>query len=141
MKKFWEFAGRWVFFSALLRERVLVLVFSVIGAVYLGFSLFEIPLWRCPLRVATGVRCLGCGLTTGSKALLRGRPVEAVSWNWFSPLVVLALIVIPVVMALPRAQRKRAVELIERLEKRFRLVLLLGVLAVFQVGARLLGWA
>ena len=58
------------------------------GAVILCAGLFYgyvlIPLGlrlRCPLRVLTGLRCPGCGITDACLAVLHGRLFEAVTYN------------------------------------------------------------
>lgn len=43
----------------------------------------------CLIRATTGFWCPGCGLTRGAHALLTGSPLEAISTNLFTPVVVL----------------------------------------------------
>lgn len=45
----------------------------------------------CAFRVATGLWCPGCGLTRGTHHLLNGDLPAALSYNVFTPLVVLAI--------------------------------------------------
>lgn len=42
----------------------------------------------CLVHATTGFWCPGCGLTRGTHALLTGHPLEAISINLFTPLVV-----------------------------------------------------
>jgi hypothetical protein len=43
----------------------------------------------CVVHRTTGLWCPGCGLTRGTHALLTGHPLEALSTNLFTPVVVL----------------------------------------------------
>ncbi|MGJ8723094.1 MAG: DUF2752 domain-containing protein [Roseibacillus sp.] len=141
MKWLWRQSARWTLISALLRERAVVFSLVIFSLVYLAFSLFEIPIWRCLWRMVTGWRCPGCGLTTGCKAFLRGQFAEGLAWNWFAPFVLLGLVLVPVVLALPREFRERVLLKMEAFERRTRLALMFVLLLVVQTFARLGGWA
>ena len=141
MKWLWQKSKGWLIVTPILREKAIGYTLAGFAGVYLFFSFFEISIWRCVWNDLTGLRCPGCGLTTGCKAILRGDFREGVTWNWLAPLVVVGLIVIPVVLALPKSVRERALVGIEVLERksRFALLFILGTLA--QVIARIMGWA
>ena len=47
----------------------------------------------CPFHQTTGLWCPGCGLTRGCYALLHGRLGTALSFNVFTPVVVVAIVV------------------------------------------------
>lgn len=141
MRWLWRHSARWTLVSALLRERAVVITLFLFSVVYLFLSLFEVPLWRCAWKIVTGWRCLGCGLTTGCKAFLRGRFAEGVEWNWFVPVVLLGLVMVPVILAFPKALRERVIDRLEVFEQRTRLTLILVVFGVVQTVARLGGWA
>ncbi len=47
----------------------------------------------CPLHALTGLWCPGCGMTRGTYALVTGHPIQALSYNLFTP-VILGLIVV-----------------------------------------------
>lgn len=141
MRWFWRVSGQWALLSALLREGVIVKFLFAFAFVYLLLSFFEITIWRCPLRMMTGLRCPGCGLTTGSKAFLRGNFVEAVTWNWLVPVILLGMLFSVVVLAMPKPQRERFLAGLERFEKRSRLLLVGVAFVLLQTLARMLGWA
>ncbi|MDQ8189870.1 DUF2752 domain-containing protein [Roseibacillus persicicus] len=141
MRWLWRQSGRWVLISALLRERAVTWILLGFAFLYLLFAFFNIPIWRCVWRMFTGWRCPGCGLTTGCKAFLRGDFVEGLAWNWLTPFVIIALILFPVVMAIPKRVREPFLDRLERVERKFRLTLILLVLVVVQTVARLQGWA
>ncbi|GHC62514.1 DUF2752 domain-containing protein [Roseibacillus persicicus] len=141
MRWLWRQSGRWVLISALLRERAVTWILLGFAFLYLLFAFFNIPIWRCVWRMFTGWRCPGCGLTTGCKAFLRGDFVEGLAWNWLTPFVLIALILFPVVMAIPKRVREPFLDRLERVERKFRLTLVLLVLVVVQTIARLQGWA
>jgi len=46
----------------------------------------------CVVHSTTGYWCPGCGLTRGTHALLTGHPIEALSINLFTPVVVVMVI-------------------------------------------------
>lgn len=137
----WRLSGRWALLSAVLRERAVVIPLFGFAFVYLIASFFGVSLWACGLRVLTGLRCPGCGLTTGCKAFLRGQFAEGVAWNWLTPVVILALACVPVVLAMPPKQREKFLTWFERFEKRTRLVWLLLLVLLVQSLARGIGWA
>ena len=141
MKWLWLQSARWTLLSALLRERAVVYWLLGFTFVYLLFSFFEISIWRCAWRMVTGLRCPGCGLTTGCKAFLRGDFAEGFAWNWFTPAVMLGLLIFPVVIALPKAVRGRFIDRLELFESRFRIVVLFLLAVVIQTIARFQGWA
>ncbi len=47
----------------------------------------------CPLHALTGLWCPLCGLTRGTHELLTGHPAQALGYNVFTPVVLLAIIV------------------------------------------------
>ena len=141
MRKVWQQSGRWSLLGALLRERAVGFWLLGFAVIYLSLSLFEVSVWRCAWKLVTGLRCPGCGLTTGCKAFLRGDFVESFTRNWFAPLVVIGLFLFAIVIALPKTIRMRVIERLERLEGRFRVVLLFFVIMVVQTIARSQGWA
>lgn len=129
----------WILVSALLRERLVLYLLGGLGVLYLVLSLFEFSIWQCPWRELTGRRCLGCGLTTGCKAILRGQFWEGVAWNWLSPFVLLGLLVMGVILAVPPALRSRILAVIESWERKYRFVLIGVLLLTVQAIVRVLG--
>lgn len=141
MKWLWQQSGRWTLLTFLLREKAVLWCLLGFASIYLAFSFFEVPIWRCVWRELTGWRCPGCGLTTGCKALLRGDFAEAMAWNWFTPAVVLALLATPVILALPKTVGEKLLHRLEKFESRSRLVLFGVLLVLLQIFFRLQGWA
>lgn len=141
MKWLWQQSGRWTLLTFLLREKAVLWCLLGFASIYLAFSFFEVPIWRCVWRELTGWRCPGCGLTTGCKALLRGDFAEAMAWNWFTPAVVLALLATPVILALPKKVGEKLLHRLEKFESRSRLVLFGVLLVLLQIFFRLQGWA
>lgn len=140
MKWLWQQLGRLPLASALLKERAVLLGLLGFAFVYLLLSLFEVQVWRCLWEALTGWRCPGCGLTRGCKAFLRGDLREGLSSNWFTPFVMLGLIVCPVYLALPRDLSEKWRKKLETFEKRFRVAFVLILLLIAQTIARLSGW-
>lgn len=66
---------------------------KVIGALLLGTALLVIyylynpvtSFWapKCPFKVVTGLQCPGCGLQRALHALLQGKVLEAIHYNYF----------------------------------------------------------
>lgn len=141
MRWLWRQSAKWTILSALLREKAVVIALFLFASVYLLFSFFEIPLWRCAWREVTGWRCPGCGLTTGCKAFLRGNFSEGFAANWFTPAVLLGLILVPAILALPSSKKEQALKKLAAFEGRIRIVLLVVLFLIVQTIARLGGWA
>lgn len=141
MRRFWKMTSEWILVTAILRERLMLLILGGVATLYLFLSFFEVSVWQCPWRELTGLRCLGCGLTSGCKALLAGRLGEAVAWNWLTPFVVIGFVAAAVVLAVPPQIRTQMLAVIEFCERKYRFVLLLIVLLILQTTARSLGWA
>ncbi|MBK1832821.1 DUF2752 domain-containing protein [Roseibacillus ishigakijimensis] len=138
LRKWWQLSGRQAPLTFLLRQRVVVAVTLGVTAVYLYFSAQGVSLWRCWFREVTGLRCPGCGLTTGCKAVLQGDFVAGWQAHWFSPLVVAGLLTLPVFLAVPAAGRERLLLVFERIEQRSRLLYLLALILVGQTLLRAL---
>jgi hypothetical protein len=141
MRWLWQKSRDWTPLSFLLRERLALVILLVVAGLYLALSLFEVALWQCPWRELTGRRCLGCGLTTGCKAFLRGNFGSGMAWNWLTPFVMAALIFLPLYLALPGKAKESLLNRVEKLEREWRLVLWLGLFLFFFVVARVSGWA
>ncbi len=66
---------------------------KLLGLLCLGVSLLTIyylydpvaSLWtpKCPLKLVTGLQCPGCGIQRALHALLQGRFLEAIHYNYF----------------------------------------------------------
>lgn len=52
-------------------------------------SVFAVGPTLCPIRVALGIPCPGCGITRGISAFLHGDIADSLAFNPMSPLVVL----------------------------------------------------
>lgn len=87
------------------------------GALFLGASLLIIyyfydPVttsWapKCPFKVLTGLQCPGCGLQRALHALLQGRFVEAIHYNYFLLFGIPYLILFGLRALLPVSNSKR----------------------------------
>lgn len=73
---------------------LLTAFFLCIGFLYAGFAAltgYNIP---CIIRVVTGIRCPGCGITHGMLALLRLDFEEALRYNLFLPIILFYIIIL-----------------------------------------------
>ncbi len=120
IKEIWSRAGDTAPLTWLLRQRVFLFLVALLVAIYLTFSIFGIALVRCTFKRIFDVPCLGCGLTTGTKFVLRGEVSEGISHHYLSPVVVLFLLVVPMLYAVPPSKKVLFWAWAEDLEKRSR---------------------
>lgn len=85
---------------------------AIVGGTIAAAALYALFVWatgampRCPLKALTGLQCPGCGSQRALEALLQSHPVEAWSYNWMLPpllLYLLLLLLLPHCGARPRA--------------------------------------
>ena len=116
--------------APILRERrlglILISVLLVLAVSYrLGLSL-----WHCPIKLATGLPCPGCGLTRGGIAALNGDFSKAVELHPFSPVAVLFLMALSVLLVVPIKSRQAFAEKLGDIERKTGIVFLPLVLCV-----------
>lgn len=103
-----------------------------LGAALVLATALHLPLYDCPLRATTGVRCPGCGMTRAIAALATGHPAEAMRHHPFSPLCAMGVAVLVVFQFLPEARRRAAASAVARMEARTRIVpIALGAFLVY----------
>lgn len=61
----------------------------------------------CPPRIVTGLSCPGCGITRSISCTIRGMFAEAVAFNPFGPVLIIAAIVIGASALLPGRWKAR----------------------------------
>ena len=84
-------------------------VFGFVFASWFATCLAGLSLFPCPLRIAAGVGCPGCGLGRSMAALVRFDLREALELHALGPLVMLALGAIGLAAFGPEAWRERLV--------------------------------
>jgi hypothetical protein len=88
--------------------------------------------WPCPLKMALGIPCPGCGLTRASVALLRGEFATAFRTHAFAPALLLGVLAFAVAGFLPAARRDAFASLVGRVERRTRVAyVVLAALLVY----------
>lgn len=69
------------------RAAMALLAVAAVAAATVAFALFDPSaylLWpKCPFRLLTGLSCPACGIQRFAHALLQGRVLEAVRYNWY----------------------------------------------------------
>ena len=105
-----------------------------IGGVQVALAMLHLPGWPCPLRMATGIPCPGCGMSRAVGELCRGHMRAAMELHALAPLVPATVSLLLVGAMLPATARARFATRIEQLEVKSRLVpLLLGLLLIYYV--------
>lgn len=94
------------------------LAFTIVGCAVLQTALvfFGLPSWQCPIRATTGIPCPGCGLSTATSLLFKGRWQESLQTHAFAPVFLLAFVLIAVVNFLPQTQRQNILHIFNKLE-------------------------
>jgi len=85
----------------------------------------------CPLRAVTAIPCPSCGLTRALAHLERGHLAQALKFHPFSPLILLASLVLLVLLFLELVTHKKI--LFNPLENRRTIYILFAAVVVFQV--------
>jgi hypothetical protein len=74
--------------------------------------------WQCPFYATTGIFCPGCGMTTALMMLLQGHWQLAVGTHAFSPLILIALMMMLVAMVMPGPYLATFSQRVKRLEQK-----------------------
>jgi len=127
-------------FSNLLQHRWLVFLFVSIYVVLVVFSSLGYDVWHCPIRIALGVPCPGCGLSSATICLLRGNWKAAFSQHAFSVVFLIGSILSVVVSSLPSSKNKIVINWINQLERRTGLFTYLMLALIIYWIMRLSTW-
>ena len=120
--------------TSLLRSRVTAAFLAGIAGVHLALVAFGFPGWPCPLLSGLGIPCPGCGLSRAVIELLRGDWRGAMELHAFSPVFLVAIVMVLGTSLLPERHRLPVIQRIERVERHTGLsVLLLVGLLVYWV--------
>jgi hypothetical protein len=114
-------------FASLLGNRVLGFLLTGIAGLHLGLTAVGLPGWQCPLLLGIGLPCPGCGLSRATLELLAGQWHAALTLHAFSPVLLVAWLVLAVASLLPESLRRPLVHGLEGLERRTALSALLLV--------------
>jgi hypothetical protein len=125
--------------SSLLENRLERGVLFCAGLAHLGFSLAGFPLWKCPILMATGIPCPGCGLTRAILELLHGNLGSSLQTHLFAPLFVLVIGLFFAVLIFPGKPGKTLVSMIRSLETHTGITSILLVLFMLYWVIRIVG--
>ena len=121
-------------FAPMLRERAICLGLFGAGILLVTANMFGVSLWRCFFHDYTGMPCPGCGLTRGMSALARGDLAKAVAWHPFTPLFAFGAALMLTATVLPLGTRTRLADVVEAVERRTGITLILiGFFVAFGV--------
>ncbi len=104
--------------ASLLRDRRVSLVVVGAAAAQVACVAAGVGGWPCPVKLALGIPCPGCGLTRACVALMRGRFAESFSLHAFAPVLLLGLATFAVAGFLPPARREAFACLVGKFERR-----------------------
>ena len=111
---------RWELAAYLVRERALGLAMVGGGLVVAALAGLGWDIWRCPIRLVTGLPCPGCGMTRACQAMVRGNWAAVWQMNPFAPVFALFWVVVAVGLLLPQPWRGRFADRLGRFECRTR---------------------
>jgi len=114
--------------ALLLEKRTTGLVIVGAAIVHIMLVTLGLPSWQCPIRTTLGVPCPGCGLSRATVALLHGDWRTSLTYHAFAPLFLAAFLLIAVVMLLPLAKNRLAVDWIKRVESRTKITTIFLIL-------------
>jgi len=103
--------------ASLLSDRRAALVLTVVAAAQIAAVATGVGGWPCPIKLAFGIPCPGCGLTRATISLLRGDFAKAFGLHAFAPVVLLGLAALAVAAILPTERREAFAELVRRFER------------------------
>lgn len=125
-------AVRFPFLAWLIRDRRVGAAFVLTGLFFGTLAALGVQAFVCPLRMAFGIRCPGCGVTRGTLALLRGDWEAALALHAFTPVFLVGAVVLAVGVAVPGWARGKLADGIEAVERRTGItVLVLGAAAIY----------
>ena len=98
-----------------------VMGWAILGAVGIqsGLVVAGLPGWPCLFRHTLGMPCPGCGLSRATAALLQGDWDSALTFHAFAPLVLVVLALIVAASLLPERPRRRLIDQLAGLERRW----------------------
>ncbi|MCU0548017.1 MAG: DUF2752 domain-containing protein [Leptolyngbya sp. Prado105] len=111
--------------ATLVRSRKICLGLIGLGLLHFSLLTLGLPSWQCPIRAGLGVPCPGCGLSRATIEFMHGHIDHALEIHAFAPLVVLVIGLMGSAIVLPQSRHSKLVHLLERLESRNRLTILL----------------
>ena len=121
--------------GSLMRGRKLALVIAGATVTQGAAAWVGISGWQCPLLLATGLPCPGCGLSRAVAALARGEVGAALTLHAFAPALVTAVLLLAGAAVLPEQSRLRLVSGVETVERYTGLTAVLLIsLIVYWVG-------
>jgi hypothetical protein len=122
----------------LMRERMAVAFIFAVAAGQLIWVSSGWPGWQCQLLHVTGYPCPGCGLSRAAVALLRGEWNLSLTLHAFAPILLPFLALAGIASFLPQRYRQKLICVIEQIEKRTWLSVILLVAMVIYWIVRLL---
>lgn len=111
--------------SSLVRSRQLCVILAATAMLHFGLILLGLPSWQCPIRYGIGIPCPGCGLSRATLELLHGHFDHALRIHAFAPIAVGIGGLVLATIVLPKPHRIRLVRIVDRIEQRTGITIVL----------------
>ena len=102
----------------LLRKQWHAIILVSVVILHLILSILAFDLWQCQIKIVTGIRCPGCGLSSAISHMVRGEFLEMLYEHAFAPFFTIGIIFIFMISLLPADKYRKAVARIFDFEKR-----------------------
>lgn len=101
------------------------MILAATATLHFGLISLGLPSWQCPIRYGLGIPCPGCGLSRATLELLHGHFEHALRIHAFAPIVVGIAGLIFTTIVLPKSRRIKLVGIVERVERRTGMTIVL----------------
>ena len=123
--------------APILQNRTDSLTILTAASFHLGGTYMHLPGWQCPILLATGIPCPGCGLSRAIIMLLKGDLQDSMKLHIFAPIFLTALIALTIILFLPISFRERIIYKIRKIEDSTSLFVVLLVSLFIYWGLRI----
>lgn len=91
---------------------------------------FNVDIWYCPIKSATGIKCPGCGMVTSLLHIVKGNWTAALQSNPFAYFFYSGFLVLLMISFLPEPYYGKTLHFLDRLDKKSRFLHIILLLFV-----------